>query len=787
MAPEEAALLRLVAEGGGLAGVMATVAGVAAVGMGMAARRLGVGPEGLGTIDELINVGGLSSDGLAMVLDGGGFAAVLEVEGVGHDQAPADRLAQWQRLRSAALARLHERGCVVRLVGRRVPGRLDVQAEHRHEVLRELHERSLAPFRRAFRTRRYLVISGPVSLDVLDECLSEAVDLLKPFRPVRLGGGELVRWWGEPFDADGALSGPAAGTVQGMKAALGGVEPIIDLGLGLVSIPQGMGYLHYAVAAVREWSDDDGHRLVDGVLALPHALSVVATTKRIRGAAGASELLDRRRKMVLTRRPNSIVEEEFRDTMALVDAGRVAMMETGLVVIVRGPTREEVGAAIGAVRQVFAERDHKLIIERRGAGHQWLSALPGYDRIVRPRQLTSVNVGRLWRWPAEPVGLDRSGWGPGAIRVFPAWGGAPYSFQFHRDAKRDALGHLLVIGGTDAGKTTAIMHLVGGALRHPDVFALLIDRHFGMRVWGEAVGADYLNPADPTTMMLNPLQVADTRSERMFMHLFLRQLAGVDKDDTVGHDEITRALDKIFEVPAAKRSLEGVWSSAFSDGRVKHALKRWANKEDLGGLINGERDTLTFRRGKPVVLDFTQLVSDESAMAAVTSVVMHRVREACRGGRPHVIAIDETAPILADPVFRKATQEILREHRKLLGVVILAFQEIAGLVASGLSEIILRNVAQTLIFPQESYEPAEWSAFKFTPEQESFVSGDHPAIGRMKRPAMLKGRNGSVIIDLSLSHLGGWLNVYKGGAESAANMAKLKREHGERWLDVLVS
>src|SRR3546814_12408621 len=53
---------------------------------------------------------------------------------------------------------------------------------------------------------------------------------------------------------------------------------------------------------------------------------------------------------------------------------------------------------------------------------------------------------------------------------------------------------------------------------------------------------------------------------------------------------------------------------------------------------------------------------------------------------PHFLFIDETAPMLEDPIFCTSVKTLLREHRKLRESVNLCFQDASDIESSGIAE-----------------------------------------------------------------------------------------------------
>src|SRR3546814_14735322 len=81
---------------------------------------------------------------------------------------------------------------------------------------------------------------------------------------------------------------------------------------------------------------------------------------------------------------------------------------------------------------------------------------------------------------------------------------------------------------------------------------------------------------------------------------------------------------------------------------------------------------------------------------------------------PHFLFIDETAPMLEDPIFCTSVKTLLREHRKLRGSVNLCFQDASAIESSGIAEVILNQCPTVFLFPNASAKRAAYQMFDLT-------------------------------------------------------------------------
>src|SRR3546814_9287741 len=102
---------------------------------------------------------------------------------------------------------------------------------------------------------------------------------------------------------------------------------------------------------------------------------------------------------------------------------------------------------------------------------------------------------------------------------------------------------------------------------------------------------------------------------------------------------------------------------------------------------------------------------------------------------PHFLFIDETAPMLEDPIFCTSVKTLLREHRKLRGSVNLCFQDASAIESSGIAEVILNQCPTVFLFPNASAKREAYQMFDLTEAQWDYIKGNnriarHLKIGR---------------------------------------------------------
>ena len=92
----------------------------------------------------------------------------------------------------------------------------------------------------------------------------------------------------------------------------------------------------------------------------------------------------------------------------------------------------------------------------------WFNRIPNHERLPRPLKLKNDDVSAIWAFQFSPEGLKKSYWSNTPVRSFNTASGQAYSFQFQATKQNKALGNFIVFAPSGVGKSTLIMHILGG-------------------------------------------------------------------------------------------------------------------------------------------------------------------------------------------------------------------------------------------------------------------------------------------------------------------------------------
>jgi type IV secretion system protein VirB4 len=423
----------------------------------------------------------------------------------------------------------------------------------------------------------------------------------------------------------------------------------------------------------------------------------------------------------------------------------------------------------------------------------WFSQFPTYDKFPRVYRLLSKAVACLVDFNKQPTGLSKSDWAKEPITMFTTAQGTSYQFQFHINEDEGAVGHTIAIGPTGQGKTTLYSFLASQAMRFDRLKTFFFDRHRGAEIFTFAVDGDYITFENNNKQVkkadediggnggrkaqLNPLKIEDTAENRGFIRNWLKEITLLK--DSKSEKEIGRAVTTIFDYLAPEqRTLKNIFKSVFSPtGLMRQEMEKWIDPNQYGYIFNSDEDTLNLSN-RFNTFDFTYILDDSTLAPAVISYIMNRIQNMTgRTGDPSLIIIDETAPMLSNPMFRQNFAIGLQEGRKKRQVYLAAFQQPNIIDKLGIGELI-RGQAQTEIFFRNTQAVLDdYENWNFTTKEYAFIKGE---LYRDLKYAILfrkPSQNESVILNVDISGLGPYIQLFNSGRKNVLLAEEIRKKH----------
>ena len=658
-------------------------------------------------------------------------------------------------------------------------------------------------FRTSFRNRQVIVLSVPGKVRAAPNRLAEAVDLtlhiLDGYHPRVMsapgggpddaGGENLLEFWAR-------LASP----LSRPRPSGGGedvAEAVVSDGIeftgedGLIRFRRGPDEMVAAAVGIRRFGDYTDEQMMADIAGLDGEFILVQVIEPWSKTVAALKLAQERRMNAGTRF-SATVGDQYSAALQIIeglDDSRSAMANYALTIFLFGKTPGEIATLDAELRKVCSAYGAASVREGAAAQASWFAQFPSYGVWPRAYRFFTSNIACNVTLDRPPPGLPSCDWGDGPLAWFRTLGGTAYAFQFHVSAEKDAVAHAVCIGPTGSGKTTVMTFLAAMALRHPSLRVYIFDRYQGAYVFTTALGGHYINLTTGETAggacSLNPFQCADTPENRAFLRLWLRALAGCDDAESL--EEIGQAVQSIFDsgLPMESRSLATIFEPCFTPGGLlRRQLLKWVDESYYGKMFNAKQDTLDVSSNRVVSFDMTNVFKDEALSQASVSYIMHRIQQSLvELAAPALIFIDETEPMLRNPMFRSYFLTMLQEYRKRGVAVISAFQRPEAIAEAGMGEAIRGQCQTVFFFPNPQARPEDYGDWSLTDSEWSYLKCAWPSNRRLKRSVLVKRASGeSVVLDTDLGPLGPLTRIFASGRESVALATELQAKQGADWV-----
>ncbi len=562
-----------------------------------------------------------------------------------------------------------------------------------------------------------------------------------------------------------------------------------DSDLGMFEFSDGSRRKYAATLVIEEWPGQMSEGYMLELLSNPIEMTICHDVKPI-GKAAAMATMAWKTKMAPGLQPGSDSVLQFQDVSATIEPSsedEQDLVSLQTLITVYGDTPEEVLRGRNVVNQMRSIGINPVWPKHTMVQH-WFSQFPGFDAQSRPMQVLSGEVALLATFQLNPSGELNSDWGQGPIAMFETIDGAPYSFQFHAGGGSPPLGHCVSIGPSGSGKTTFITFLASMALRHENLKAFFFDRGQGCEVVTRALNGSYLffggQEEGEDSIALNPLQIADTAENRMFMREWFALIADVSPDEYELTSQIADAVEIVFdpEISMKHRNLRKLYATMFPAGSdLRERFTAWTNPQQYGSIVCAETDALDISQ-RVAGFDFTNILGDAKLGPAMVSYLMHRILVEAKGD-PRLIFIDETEPLLRNENFQMRYRKLLQEGRKERQVIISCFQRPTAPEELKLGDVIRGQCPTVFFFRNSGAEEEDYKDWRLSKRELDFVLGR--SYKKQRYAVLLKRyteKGESVILNVNLSQLGSYMNIFHSGRRNVLLMQEMQKEFGEDGL-----
>ncbi|GAA7328397.1 hypothetical protein ID0616_00380 [Helicobacter pylori] len=398
------------------------------------------------------------------------------------------------------------------------------------------------------------------------------------------------------------------------------------------------------------------------------------------------------------------------------------------------------------------------------------------------------------------------------LSVFKNLDHSPYLFNFHNQEVKHkgvlahnvarVVGHTMIIGATGAGKTTLISYLMMSALKYSNIDILALDRLNGLYSFTKYFDGIY-NQGE--NFHINPFSLEDSATNRAFLLHFYAQMAKVDsyddhKDKVEDRTALLNAIDTMYrnyndEVKQAKFSNQEL-PLPFDLKEFVNAIVKTntdildSSFEDYlkSSLFSSRMDSLDFKTRISTINTDSILHNDDDAGLLAYYVFHKMIDRALKINRGFLCFIDEFKSYAQNEMMNKKINKIITQARKANGVIVLALQDINQLSEVRNAQSFIKNMGQLILYPQRNIDTKDLNdkfGIRLSDTEKHFL--ENTAVNEYK--VLLKNMNdgSSNIIDVSLSSLGNYLQIFSSNSNMVEHIDNLIKHYPKTWREVFVS
>lgn len=463
-------------------------------------------------------------------------------------------------------------------------------------------------------------------------------------------------------------------------------------------------------------------------------------------------------------------------------SGQTGFGHHHLSLLVRAPTLTKLDRALAEAANALGETGAVVVREDLNLEPGFWAQFPGNeDHTVRRALISTGNAAGFMSLHGFALGQpDGNHWGP-AVCLLETTAATPYFFNFHAQD----LGHFTVIGPSGSGKTVAINFLVAQAQKFRPR-TILFDKDRGSEIFIRAMGGHYATIEAGQRTGFNPLQLADTPTNRAFLIEWLNVLlAPKDSDEAA---LIAHALDVAFQNDPALRRLRYFQELLAgrrrpAEGDLASRLAPWILDGPHAWLFDNADDALNLDQ-MVAGFDMTALLDAPTLRTPTMMYLFHRIDERLTG-EPALIVIDEGWKALDDAVFAARIRDWLKTLRKRNAVVGFGTQSARDALDSQIASAIVEQTATQIFMPNAKARAEDYGTGFGLSEHELALVRALPASGHC---FLVRHANHSVVVRLDLTGEASVLTVLSGREASVRLLDQLRADYGDdpaQWFEPL--
>lgn len=547
--------------------------------------------------------------------------------------------------------------------------------------------------------------------------------------------------------------------------------------------------LYSAWLSISRYSEEISNQTLERIFKLPYRFNIYQSFKPYQKSQAVKKFDDVAKEFSQWGGDNKHFIDQVIEFSDKVLADKATLVKHSFCIEVIAENIEELNRNVRDItNSISADGQTVLYRETRNIEALFWSRFPtmhGFND--RGRDLSSENTSHLASFNRVGEGFDTCGFGARPVTLFKTEEGGQYSFTFHQsgEQKHDILGHTAVIGGTGVGKSTLISFLISNCLSYDNFKAVCFDRMSGLRVFTEMFDGDYLD--FPTEVEMNPFQMPDTETNRLFLFNWLKRLGQIGEDENKYNSQLHDLINTNYSLDKADRCFENLEVSlGLKGGDLYNRFEQWLPSQSRGQFFNGKRDSFSFEKDI-ITFDATYILDQPEILPHVTDYIFHQIMsKVSESVLPHIIFFDESPRYFRDEIFARKMIEMLNEERKKAGVVVLAAQKAEQYykLPNNVGRELIGALAHIICYPEPSATKEMYCDFLgFNESEYEWIKTTPP----QSRKVMIKNRStdSSVVLDIDLSSLKtrnyNLLDCFSSSISAVSKLKSVKRNDPVHW------
>lgn len=254
---------------------------------------------------------------------------------------------------------------------------------------------------------------------------------------------------------------------------------------------------------------------------------------------------------------------------------------------------------------------------------------------------------------------------------------------------------------------------------------------------------------------MNPFQMTDNATNRMFLFQWLKRLGKIEDNDTSFNSDLNDLINMNFQLDKKDRNFNNLRDMLGREGSdFYNRFEQWLPNKSRGGFFNGVKDSFNFEKNI-VTFDATYILDQPEVLPNITDYIFHQIMaQVSAEVLPHICFFDEAPRYFQEPIFAAKMLESLAEIRKKAGVCILAAQNTTQLtkLPKGVGSEVINALAHIICYPNPNATKEHYCEFLgFNETEYEWIKTT--AQDAYKVIVKNRSTDSSVILDVNLTNL----------------------------------